>query len=85
MGNKDDWEVLDEIKQRNVLKPPFWTKFGRPKINCGPSQGEKKKALCHCSFCGGQGHNRSTCKCIMPSPSIVSGSDIRSAAQQVQI
>ena len=75
MENKDDWKVPDEIKQRKVLKPSFRTKVGRPKTNRRPSQGEKKKTLFHCSFCGGQGHNCSTCKYIMPAPSTIIGSD----------
>ena len=75
MGNEDDWEVPDEIKQRKVLKLPFRTKSDRPKTNHRPSQGEKKKALRHCSSCGGQGHNRSTCKYIMSAPSTVNGSN----------
>ena len=57
VGNEDDWEIPDEIKQRKVLKLPFRMKSGRLKTNHRPSQGEKKKALCHCSSCGGQGHN----------------------------
>ena len=82
MGNENDWEVL---KQRKVLKSPFRTKSGRSKTHHRPSQGEKKKALCPCSSCGGQGHNRSICKYIMITPFTVSGSDRRSVAQQVQI
>ena len=85
MGNEDDWEIPDEIKQRKVLKLPFRTKAGWPKTNYRPSQGEKKNALYHCSSCGGQDHNHSTCKYIMPTLSTVSGSDTRIATQQVQI
>ena len=85
MGDEDDWEVPDEIKQKKVLKPPFQTKVGRPKKNRRPSQGEKKKALHLCSFCGGQGHNHLICKYIMSAPSAVYDSDTRRVAQQVQI
>ena len=84
VGNEDDWEVPDKIKQRKVLKLPFQMKSGRPKTHRRPPQGEKKKALCHYSSCGGQGHNRSTYKYIMPTPSIVNGLDRKSATQQVQ-
>ena len=82
VGNEDDWEVPDDIKQRKILKLPFYTKVGRPKTN-RPSQGQKKKTFRHCSSCGGQGHNRSTCKYIMPTPSTISGLDTRKTTQQV--
>ena len=81
----DDWVVLDEIKQIKVLKSPFCTKVGRPKTNHRPSQGEKNKAVRHCSSYGGQDHNHSTCKYIMPVPSTVSGSEKIRVAKQVQI
>ena len=71
--NEDDWVVPNDIKQMKVLKPAYHPKVGRP------SQGEKKKALRHCSSCGGRGHNRSTCKYIIPAPSTVNGSASRSA------
>ena len=85
MGNKDDWVVPDEIKQIKVLKQPLRTKASRPETNRRPSQGEKKNALHHYSSCGGQGHNRSTYKYIMPTPSTISALVTRRAAQQVQI
>ena len=53
MENKGNWVVPDDIKQTKVLKPAYRLKAGRPKANRGPSQGEKKKALHHCSSCGG--------------------------------
>ena len=85
VGNEDDWVVPDEIKQIKVLKPLYRTKDGRSKTNRRPSQGEKKKALRYCSSCRGQCHNCSTYKYTMPPPSTISGSDIRSSAQQIQI
>ena len=79
MRNKDDWVVPDDIKQIKVLKPAYRPKASRPKANCRPSQGEKNKALHYCSSCGGQCHNRSTCKYIMLTPSTVSGLGSRAA------
>ena len=73
MRNEDDWVVLEDIKQTKVLKLAYRSKAGHLKTNLRPSQEEKKKTLHHCSSYKGQGHNRSTCKYIMPAPSIVSG------------
>ena len=71
--NEDDWVILNDAKQMKILKPPYHPKAGHPKANWKSSQGEKKKALHHCCSCGGQCHNRSTCKYIMPTPSTVNG------------
>ena len=79
VGNEDDWVVLDDVKQINVLKLVYRPNDGRLNANRRLSQGEKKKALHHCSSCGGQSHNRSTYKYIILAPSAVSGSGSRAA------
>ena len=75
--NEDDWVVADDTKLIKVLKPAYLPKVSCPKANYRPSPGEKNKALRHCSSYGGQGHNRSTCKYIMSTPSNVCGSGSR--------
>ena len=69
VGNENERVVLDEIKQRKYTKPLYQPKARRPKTSRRSSQGEKKKVSCHCSSCGEQGYNQSTCKYIMLTPS----------------
>ena len=75
VGNEDDWLVPDDIIKIKVLKPTYHPKVSPPKANRKSSQEEKKKALRHYSSNGG--HNRSTCKYIVPTPSTISGSGSR--------
>lgn len=69
VGNEDQWDVPDEIKNMKVSEPvekkqagrPKKSKQGRRRINRYPSQGEKIVVQRKCGKCGGRGHNRKTC------------------------
>ncbi|XP_047338804.1 uncharacterized protein LOC124942358 [Impatiens glandulifera] len=62
-------DIPENIKQRVCLKPPVKVKKRRPTTNCRSSQDEPHKVQRRCSSCGGQGHNKATCKSVMPAPS----------------
>ena len=69
VGNEDQWNVPDDIKNMKVLAPvekkqagrPKKSKQGRRRVNRYPSQGEKVVIHRKCGKCGGMGHNRKTC------------------------
>ncbi|XP_047331728.1 uncharacterized protein LOC124935329 [Impatiens glandulifera] len=68
VGDEEEWNISEIIKQRVYLKPPVKVKKGRSKTNRRSSQGETRKVQKRCNSCGGQGHNRATCKSVMPVP-----------------
>ena len=69
--DEDALDILEIIEQRVCLKSPVKVKKGQPVTKRRSSQGEIPKVLRRCSSCGGQGHNRATCKAVMPAPSTV--------------
>ncbi|XP_047324207.1 uncharacterized protein LOC124927775 [Impatiens glandulifera] len=68
VGDEKEWDIPEIIKCV-YLKPSVKVKKGRPTTNRRSFQGETRKVRRRCSSCGGQGHNRETCKSVMPAPS----------------
>ncbi|XP_062109640.1 uncharacterized protein LOC133821212 [Humulus lupulus] len=68
-GNEEEWIVPHDIMtitvrtpaQKNLVGRPK-KKQGRPKTKRHPSNEDKLVVPRKCSTCGGQGHNRATCK-----------------------
>ncbi|KAM6553305.1 hypothetical protein CsatB_014067 [Cannabis sativa] len=69
VGDEDDWELPDDIKNMTVGVPvekqpvgrPKKQKVGRIKNNRTACNGERIIKSRKCSKCGAKGHNRSTC------------------------
>ncbi|XP_030505193.2 uncharacterized protein LOC115720176 [Cannabis sativa] len=69
VGDEDDWELPDDIKNMTVGVPvekqpvgrPKKQKVGRIKNNRTACNGERIIKSRNCSMCGAKGHNRSTC------------------------
>ncbi|KAM6571401.1 uncharacterized protein LOC133034582 [Cannabis sativa] len=69
VGDEDDWELPDDIKNMTVGVPvekqpvgrPKKQKVGRIKNNRTACNGERIIKSRKCSKCGATGHNRSTC------------------------
>jgi hypothetical protein len=65
VGNRSEWDVPEDVKNRIVLPPIRQVIPGRRKTVRIPSVGEdvvRKK----CQRCGGGGHNRATCRNPIP-------------------
>ncbi|XP_047307427.1 uncharacterized protein LOC124910759 [Impatiens glandulifera] len=67
--NEGSWDIPENIKKRVCLKPPVKVKKGRITTKRRRSQCEPRKEQRRCNSCGGRGHNRATCKTMMPAPS----------------
>ncbi|XP_060969562.1 uncharacterized protein LOC115717489 [Cannabis sativa] len=68
VGDEDDWELPDDIKNMTVGVPVEKQPVGRPKEKVGriknnrtACNGERIIKSRKCSKCGATGHNRSTC------------------------
>ncbi|KAM6593955.1 uncharacterized protein LOC133036206 [Cannabis sativa] len=69
VGDEDDWESPDDIKNMTVGVPvdkqpvgrPKKQKVGRIKNNQTACNGERIIKSRNCNKCGAKGHNRSTC------------------------
>ncbi|KAM6590140.1 hypothetical protein CsatA_012745 [Cannabis sativa] len=69
VGDEDDWELPDDIKNMTVGVPvekqpvgrPKKQRVGRIKNNRTACNGERIIKSRNCSKCGAKGHNRSTC------------------------
>ncbi|XP_062078696.1 uncharacterized protein LOC133783165 [Humulus lupulus] len=70
VGDEDDWELPEDIKNIQVGVPiekkpvgrPKKQKVGRIRKNRYPSNGDKVVIQRCCSKCGGKGHNKASCK-----------------------
>jgi hypothetical protein len=61
VGERCDWDVPDEIKNRDVKIPDMRRPAGRPRRRRIPSVGERVRTRT-CTRCGVSGHNRQTCR-----------------------
>ncbi|XP_060960754.1 uncharacterized protein LOC133031292 [Cannabis sativa] len=69
VGDEDDWELPDDIKNMTIRVPvekqpvrrPKKQKVGRIKNNRTACNGERVIIPRNCGKCGAKGHNRSTC------------------------
>jgi hypothetical protein len=61
VGEKCDWDVPEEVKNRVVKAPETRIPAGRPRRRRIPSVGERVRSST-CTRCGVSGHNRQTCR-----------------------